>query len=610
MKHTQVIAGLIITGFSVQAQVLILSDSFSTGGVVTNDLNYNLTARQGGIAATKSISASAGNYASSLTSTGKLNVKTTLNQTDALTTDSFGTEIGNGSFRVRWKAQHDAAAANWSMMSVLSDANSDWNASPMTVNLWHIGFVHLDYGSGTNLFGDGTNLRIDLSPATIASAIGDAYDPTSQHEFEIRASAKSTTHGTWSFYIDGNAVSAGLPYSFADTAKKMSWWSSAGTDCNWDDLDISTISTHTKEYLFFDSFNGPDSSDANWLYGNRQTNGVVVSPYANSTLAFNITSNKLHGYTQGTELSVQADFASDLAGHDFKLSCKVAVLEDTSEWTSFYLYDETAADRRADSRLGMYVPDSSEAAWACVLYYGTSAGQDSVGVGQNIVETKLGLTPGSYNLADEHTFQFISTAGTGGTNSYILTIDGAIIKPSDVGVTLSGDTFEYYFDGAERHIGILNNTPTDITKGAFYDDIYLKVSKEITYENWAKENDLLGSEALRSADLEPDGMNNLLEYALGGDPNFDDAATILPTSGSPDGLAFKYVFRRRVDAVLRGLTYDLQYNTDLISSPWLSTEGTNETGYSTINSEFDMVTNSFDATGTPTLFLNLEITEN
>jgi autotransporter-associated beta strand protein len=47
-------------------------------------------------------------------------------------------------------------------------------------------------------------------------------------------------------------------------------------------------------------------------------------------------------------------------------------------------------------------------------------------------------------------------------------------------------------------------------------------------------------------DPDNDGLNNLLEYALGGTPNVNDAATIAPTGG-PDGLG-NYVFHyKRLD---------------------------------------------------------------
>lgn len=68
-------------------------------------------------------------------------------------------------------------------------------------------------------------------------------------------------------------------------------------------------------------------------------------------------------------------------------------------------------------------------------------------------------------------------------------------------------------------------------------------------------------------DYEPDGMVNLVEYALGGNPVSNDAAAILPTSivamdGSSNWLY--YVYKRRTDAAARGLVYTVMSGTNLI----------------------------------------------
>ncbi len=122
-----------------------------------------------------------------------------------------------------------------------------------------------------------------------------------------------------------------------------------------------------------------------------------------------------------------------------------------------------------------------------------------------------------------------------------------------------------------------------------------------------------------------DGMDNLFEYAVGGDPLVDDAAALIPVSTFLDADTWLYIYRRRNDAAARGLTYDLQFKSDLIYDlTWTSTGGAGETGTNTTDLAFDVVTNTIptvmDLSGEPynlsewvwdeTLFLNLEITEN
>ncbi|MEN8254493.1 MAG: hypothetical protein ABFR33_03380 [Verrucomicrobiota bacterium] len=120
-------------------------------------------------------------------------------------------------------------------------------------------------------------------------------------------------------------------------------------------------------------------------------------------------------------------------------------------------------------------------------------------------------------------------------------------------------------------------------------------------------------------DFEPDGMVNLLEYALGGDPTVDDAATVEPVSTFPDANTWVYVYKRRNGSVDHGLTYDLQYKTDLVLDPtWISGGGAGETVDSS-DPVFDVVTNTIptyfeigeggtNVVWDETLFLKLEIT--
>ena len=229
-------------------------------------------------------------------------------------------------------------------------------------------------------------------------------------------------------------------------------------------------------------------------------------------------------------------------------------------------------------------------------------------ISSNDVATAIG---GAYDRAAEHEYKFISYAGAGGTNTYVFLVDGNVITASGL---------DYYFDGAKRHIGVVGVMDTGSPLGTYIDDFDVRLNfDKPTYENWAIAMGLVeGVNDARSYDAENgglgDGMENLLEYALGGDPLADDAASILPDmsfteSGGTNYM--EYVYRRRLDAAIRGLVYDLQYRTNLVTQvTWASTGGFFETGTSTIDSEFEAVTNAVDTTGIPELFLNLEITEN
>jgi len=113
--------------------------------------------------------------------------------------------------------------------------------------------------------------------------------------------------------------------------------------------------------------------------------------------------------------------------------------------------------------------------------------------------------------------------------------------------------------------------------------------------------------SMGNQDPEGDGMDNLFEYALGGNPTIDDASAVRPVAGfAPDWLT--YVYRRRLDAASRGLSYSPVYKLDLTSTNgWIPFEPAWETGASPIDPDFETVTNEVDISGVDQAFIRLEI---
>jgi len=96
-------------------------------------------------------------------------------------------------------------------------------------------------------------------------------------------------------------------------------------------------------------------------------------------------------------------------------------------------------------------------------------------------------------------------------------------------------------------------------------------------------------------DVEPDGMDNLTEYALGGKPTVDDADTILPEfvvaeDGGTDW--FYYIHNERTDDA--SLTFTVQLKDDLIIDPTWKTTGVEFVGESAVVDDFKSVTNRTD----------------
>jgi hypothetical protein len=129
------------------------------------------------------------------------------------------------------------------------------------------------------------------------------------------------------------------------------------------------------------------------------------------------------------------------------------------------------------------------------------------------------------------------------------------------------------------------------------------------YEVWASGYDLTGSDAETTADPDWDGMVNLIEYGLGGNPTNAMDVGILPFFGRTDAdgtNAFEYVYRRRIDAAARGLTYFLELNPDLVAGPWTNA-GYTVVGSGIVDPDFEAVTNLISAEALLRQFIRLTI---
>ena len=113
------------------------------------------------------------------------------------------------------------------------------------------------------------------------------------------------------------------------------------------------------------------------------------------------------------------------------------------------------------------------------------------------------------------------------------------------------------------------------------------------YDAWADDWDVnIGSE---TNDFDNDGVLNIHEYGLGGDPTNTLDRGIAPSFGMVDVGGtnyFNYVYPQ-LSNPYSGLSYHIELNTDLVSTPWTNTgyeiAGTNVTG-----GTLDFVTNVTD----------------
>jgi autotransporter-associated beta strand protein len=112
----------------------------------------------------------------------------------------------------------------------------------------------------------------------------------------------------------------------------------------------------------------------------------------------------------------------------------------------------------------------------------------------------------------------------------------------------------------------------------------LRVGAALPYIDWAEGKALDNSNNGLGADPDADGIANLLEYFLDGDPKFSDA-TVLPSAADSTATDFVMKFKRRDDANGDVTVQKFQYGSDLTTWSDLSipaTAGTYNVGAVTI----------------------------
>jgi hypothetical protein len=125
------------------------------------------------------------------------------------------------------------------------------------------------------------------------------------------------------------------------------------------------------------------------------------------------------------------------------------------------------------------------------------------------------------------------------------------------------------------------------------------------YDLWADNQMLRGTEADWFSDLDGDGLDNMTEYALGGDPQTADAQAVLPRLGKTASEAFQgleYSYRRRIGDP--GLSCRVEQAGSLISNVWSTV--TNIPAVSATDMNFETVVYSVTSDA-PRQFFRLQI---
>ncbi len=170
----------------------------------------------------------------------------------------------------------------------------------------------------------------------------------------------------------------------------------------------------------------------------------------------------------------------------------------------------------------------------------------------------------------------MSPAGWG-AGRYVYTFDPAVELSAGTDVHLAATQGQWGLEGVVARAGALASA----------------------YNLWTDVLGLDGTDADWFADSDGNGQNNLVDYASGSRlPDF----SIEQTDGSS---AAQFVYQRRRDAAARGLSYQVQWSSNLVSNSW-NLSGSVETGSGIVDESFEIVTNHIP-TDLAQKFIRLEI---
>ncbi|MDF7799081.1 glycosyl hydrolase [Pontiellaceae bacterium B1224] len=122
--------------------------------------------------------------------------------------------------------------------------------------------------------------------------------------------------------------------------------------------------------------------------------------------------------------------------------------------------------------------------------------------------------------------------------------------------------------------------------------LYRVDSEEDPFDTWLSFYGLTGADALPETDVEPDGLDNLMEYALGGNPTVDDATLIAPETmiANASGTEYLYmIYNRNTDPAL---TYTVGATENLM---YPATNEVSVVGESDVVNGFTTVTNGIES---------------
>lgn len=197
---------------------------------------------------------------------------------------------------------------------------------------------------------------------------------------------------------------------------------------------------------------------------------------------------------------------------------------------------------------------------------------------------------------DFHVFGNTNAPTLGDTGTFEIVLSP--VDMADAGIA-PGNTLGIFFHHDDD--GVLYSEHGS-EKGDVYlvDDILLSADIDGMFGQWLVNYGITG----QMADPDGDGVGNLHEFALGGNPTNPGSTGHAPELGTESNV-FRYVYPRRADS---GLNYALEATSNLLSNDWKTGEHIELPVAGMLDADFESVTNELPVS-TSQMFLRLLIEE-
>jgi hypothetical protein len=213
----------------------------------------------------------------------------------------------------------------------------------------------------------------------------------------------------------------------------------------------------------------------------------------------------------------------------------------------------------------------------------------------------------TYNLGSISSGLFLEAVSSYGASSTPLNPDTVV----DISASTKRSVAHGTFTDTDSLENIWTNTLENTAIiGLVFDSVPSEAGMEQLYTEWIAAYDV-GDQTAMDDDFDGDQLDNLLEYAWGGDPSDGASQGNVPEGGDLSNVGgtnyISYIYYERDDAATRGLTSIFEVGTSLIYTNWADATGY-ETGRGPAAAAgFTAITNQIPIDAENERFLHLQI---